>query len=453
MYRIKLFLDKRRKAKKGFPVKVELYGFGNQYWKGTGYYQNFSRLRLTPELTEVLSMYQERVKFVNEYSLDFESAKELISQGFDNRDKLAELKRQVRILEKRQSRPLQGFIWKIIEEKGAAGMSVDHLVELSKEMKKFRSDLDINEISYQLLVDYEKFKRQTGTGRGTMIDKTVRSLRMIYNEARRRKLVANTEDYPFDGFKVVLEPKKKKELISLDQLRELNDFIPKKGTTKVSQENMKRAIALFKFQIAIGGHDMIDVAGLRWLDYVDGRIQFYRYKLRSHDNPPVINNLVLPEAKSFIDEYGTPSEDRIFSWIAKPGSYSYKQQNKYQLRTLARVSETAQIPKLGTKAPRYIFRTVGGQLGINEILLAQIMVHKLGGVSFRYQADLSRDTQDEAHRQIFSELYAGGRIDWAGLGSAIDWHTPPSEEILESVKRNMEMEGKDAFYIDDMYGK
>ena len=67
------------------------------------------------------------------------------------------------------------------------------------------------------------------------------------------------------------------------------------------------------------------------------------------------------------------------------------------------------IPKLVTKTPRRIFRSIGGQIGVNEILLNQMMGHKPPTVSQRYQQNLSREAQDKAHREIIDNLYPAKR--------------------------------------------
>ena len=80
-------------------------------------------------------------------------------------------------------------------------------------------------------------------------------------------------------------------------------------------------------------------------------------------------------------------------------------QNGYHLKTLNRITSTLEIPRIKTKSPRYIFRSLGGQAAVNDILLMQIMAHKPSSVSHRYQKDLSLEAQDEAHNKVLNLLF------------------------------------------------
>lgn len=61
-------------------------------------------------------------------------------------------------------------------------------------------------------------------------------------------------------------------------------------------------------------------------------------------------------------------------------------------------------PDLGGQyGPEY---AVGGKLGVNEVLLNQIMGHKPSDVSHRYQGRISQEEQDRVHREICEEILA-----------------------------------------------
>ncbi len=366
---------------------------------------------MTPELTRLLGELQESTDYANRLNLGFDDAIEVIVNGYSDEKELQLLKQRISELEKKDSKLLVDFINEIIFEREAENRSTRHFEELIRELEKWDGGmLYINDITYQKIKEYELYKRLNSKTNGSIIDKTKRTLRTVFNEARRRGLVHNLSIDPFEGLKIMVDSKPKKKAISKEDLKAFKNFIPKKSTTEKNMVNMMRARDLFMFQIYIGGHDMADIANLTWSDIheVDGvnRIRFQRFKLRSRNNQVWIDNLIIPEAQEIIDKYGTPNEERVFGWLANPITESYKQQNGYQRKTIGRICKTMEIDKFGTKTPRSIFRSVGGQLGVNEILLNQIMGHKPSSVSHRYQQDLSMEAQDEAHRNIVKELFA-----------------------------------------------
>lgn len=411
MFTVKLVLDKRSKSKKGYPVKIELYDkkTKTQKHRSTGYFQDREKLRSSPELTRLLHNYQDRVDYCNKHRLLLQEALVVFENGYDGDDEkeIAFLRERLLKLEKRQRIDFEDFVQQIIEERELKGGSVRHFKEAVAQIQNFVGDisLDINEISYEFLKRFEAYKRRTSKGNGSGIKKTVRTLRTVYNEAKRRGKIHDLTVDPFDGLDIKVERVQISEQWKLADIKKLFDFVPKESTSKASQANMERVIDIFLFQIAIGGHDLADVANLKWKDIKTGRIKFQRFKLRSHSSRIWVDNFLSDFAIQVIEKHGTPKVERVFSFYADPRLDKYRKQNGYQLKTLNRITKTLGIPKIGTKSPRYIFRSLGGQLGINELLINQLMAHKPGNVSNRYQQDLSFQAQDDAHRQILKMLF------------------------------------------------
>ena len=412
MYTVKFYLDTNAKTKKGHPIRIETYcdKTKKQRRRSSGHYQDRKRLKLTPKLNALLGELQDCVDYANRMNLGYDQAMDVIDNGYTKQKQIEQLEQLLAELKKEESKRLIDFISEIIIEREAEKRSTRHFQELIGELEKWKGDmLDINDITYQKLKEYEAFKRQNSKTKGAIIHKTISTLKTVYKEAKRRGLVHNRIVDPFEGLKVIVEPNERRKVITREALTAFRDFEPKKGTTSKNKENMIRSRDLFLFQIYMGGHDMVEIANLRWSDIheVDGvkRFRFQRFKLRSRNNKVVIDNAILPEAQKIIDKYGTPDEERIFGWLKEPDTESYRQQNSYQRKTLERICKTMGIPKLVTKDPRSIFRSIGGQLGINEILLNQLMGHKPPSVSHRYQQDLSPKAQDEAHRSIIDNLF------------------------------------------------
>jgi integrase len=358
----------------------------------------------------MLSEYQERANYVVDNSLEWEPAIEIIKEGVPEENLLSKeqhirkLEEQLRVLKKQEPQPIIPFIQTWVAEKEEQGLSTRHFTELARELGKWEAGIDFNDLSYAKLKEYEAFKRSNMQGRGVTMQKTLRTLKTVYNEARRRGLVYNMTANPWDGFKVVLGEKKVRPTFTNADLMRFKSFKPKAGTTVKNKENMQRAIDIFMFQIYIGGHDYAEVAELRWEDISDGRIRLKRYKLKSRGGGRQVDNVLLPEASKIIKKHGTPGEERVFGWLAHPSTGRYEQQRTLTGRTIRRICVTLELPNFGTKFPRTVFRSAGGFLGVNDLILMQIMGHSPERVTHTYQQDLSIEAQDKAHRRIVDYL-------------------------------------------------
>lgn len=412
MVRVSLYLDKRSVSKRndnGFPVKLVLYDSLSKKQKqfSTGYYQTGKKLKMTSDLSEIFVNYQQREEYCNNLNLNLHESLEVIKDGFDSKEReVIFLKQRLSILTKQPKVRLIPLIKQIIEQRELAGKSTRHFKEAISEVFKFKAEeLYLSDLTYGLLRQFEAFKRANGNGNGSGISKTIRTLRTVYNEAKRRGLLPENHYNPFDGFSVKIENKEDKEVWKIEDIKSLFDFHPKPSTSKTNSYKMRRSLDVFLLQIAIGGHDMADIANLKWRDIDTGRIKFQRFKLRSHPSRLWINNMISPFAASVIEKYGDRNDARIFSFLSEPSTEKYRKQNNYQLKTLKRISQTLNIPDIKTKSPRYIFRSLGGMIGVNDLLLMQIMGHKPNNVSFRYQHDLSLEQQDKAHAAVLNLLF------------------------------------------------
>ena len=182
--------------------------------------------------------------------------------------------------------------YEIIHERELAEKSTRHFKETLNQLDKFIGEqIDINDITYDLLKQFEVLKRTNRKGNGSGISKKIRTQRIIYNEAGRRSLLHDNQNNPFEGFKVNIKKKAIKEVWKIEDLRSLLDFHPKPSTSYANRYKMRRSMDIFFFQIPIGDHDMADLANLRWNNIETRRIKFQRFKLGSHSS--WISNLTI----------------------------------------------------------------------------------------------------------------------------------------------------------------
>lgn len=414
MLEISLYLDRRRETKKGFPVKLTVYDTKTQKQKqiSIGEYQNTKHVKMTPDLSRDMQKYHDRLDFCNQYSLNLERAVEVLKNGYDGDSDLEIqlLEGRLKKLKKERLVDFEEFSKEFMEEKQVQGLSIRHYEQAIAQLQYFLGNkrLNINEITYEFLNKFVLYKQKTGKGTGAGINTILRSLRTIYLEAQRRESLGVKQDNPFKGIiKQTRSSKDEEEYWEVKDIKRLFNFEHKQSTSKAAKNNMQKTIDIFLFQFAIGGHDLIDVANLKWDNLKNGRIKFQRFKNRNKpDGGPWINNMIYPYAKNVIEKHGNQETERIFSFFADPLTEKYREQYNYKLKTLKRVSETLGIPRLRTKTPRYLFRTYAGELMVHDLIVMQIMGHKSSNVSHRYQKNLNLEIQDEAHKNILNVLFS-----------------------------------------------
>lgn len=414
MFTVSFYIDPRSHTKKGYPVKLQVFFTKpkTNKRKSIGLYLPRKNSKLTPEMNARLVEYQLRSKYADEKGLGFEDGYNIILNGIPEveaitkEQQIIKLERQLKALKEQVPQPIIPFLEAMIEERQLQGKSTRHFEELVSEINKWQPDMDFNDLTYDSLRSYERFKRQNSSGRGVMIQKAIRTLKTVFNEAKRCGKVYDKSTNPFDGFKVnVVADRRKKKPIMPEQLHNFFAYKPSGSTTKKNKANIQRVLSLFAFQILIGGHDLADVAALKWTDIVDGRIQFRRFKLRNQGGGRQVNNVILEESQAIIDTYGTRESERIFSFLNHPTSGRYQEQVNNYGKTLQRISKSLSLPSIRSKKARTIFRSAGGALGVNDLLLMQIQAHKPSGVTFNYQTDLRLEEQDRVHGQIIDFLF------------------------------------------------
>lgn len=340
-------------------------------------------------LFPTIKLYHSRIAQVNFGDYSFEAAKKILFTGDENH----------------QEDFLQ-FYKKFISERKLLGQNIAMFELVYSELVKFSGDsIPFSSINYEWLQKFIIYKKGLGTGTAG-VNTYLRTIKSVYREAQRRTSLGVPPGNPFDGLIKNVAPKPR-PLITPEHLREIFNFTPLPSTTHHNQKIMLRNIAMFRFQLLIGGHDYADIASLKWENIQGGRLVFKRFKNRNKNyGGEEISNIIVPEAQAIINKYGTKNKDRIFGFIPEPGNYDkYRQYCRGIARSLERIAKSAGIPHVTLKSPRFIFRTMAGELLIHDILVAKIMGHKLEGITYRYQSSISKKVQDQAHLKIIEELF------------------------------------------------
>ena len=415
-----IILDLRRKLEDGtYPFKICLFNKRQGYISLNEYsspkHWNNGLKKSHPEYKR-LSVFLKRreadlieeVEYCNKHNLDLTKAIEVIKNGIADNPELEIflLKQKIAELQKQKGIGIIEFYKIRIEEIKKRG---DSLIAYANTMKEFEnyllSDINLNQIDYEFLNGFINYKYASGTNMpGVMF--YLRNLRALYKEAQKRPSLAIKHDNPFLG--VIKVTKNRSEIIlpTSEQLKNLFNFMPNKGTTKTGAFKMQRNVDIFKFQILIGGHDYVDVSLLTWNDIKNGRVRLYRFKNRKKSQV-LVDNILTEEAKIIIEKYGNKESERIFDFIPNrlENEKNYINYRNNVTRSLKKAGSIIGFNGMRTKLPRFIFRSASGSLLIQKNVIEQIQGHKSKEETFTYQQRLPYNVIDKEHLKVLDLVF------------------------------------------------
>lgn len=408
----KIILDKRSRAKKGHPIKIYISGDRKKKYISTGYFSEPDHWKDGPTRKhpnyQFLNSWmrrreyqlQEQIAVCNERGYDFDGAAEFIEAGGpdDREAEIARLKKRLRELEGASEMSLYDFWERLTDERKIAGKSTRAFDQTAAQIRNYAPEVSISEITPEWVEGFKRFKYADGCG-DPGIHFYLVTLRTVYFTAVKRKLIP--DENPFDGLIPQSVSFKRKVSLQRSDIPKLEAYAPGKYAGEKRIESTQRRIAIFLFQLYIGGHDLVDVANLRWENLQKGRVSFYRSKIKQ-GRPVLIDNVLLPQAQTIIDRYGTPKSNRVFSFIPDPAlTEQYDNYRRLSWAALKRLSKKLGIsPALKTKSPRYIFRTWAGEAGADILATMQIQGHRARGMTFVYQNRLPDRIVDRVLREI-----------------------------------------------------
>jgi len=418
-----IILDKRRKAKNGYPVKIRIYdnnaakgNLKSRHYIKLNIYQDKEQLHLTSNLKRRELDLSEQVKYCNDNFLSLLESIEVISNGIpiDNIDiEIQVLEKRLELLKKQKSSireiGLIEFGNTLIAERKVMGKPTrSHELTLKRVLQFITSeDIPLNSITKEWINNFDLY----GKGRGlkdTSIYTYISLIKAIYKEAQTRESLNIKPENPFLRLRVFKKEKKASEL-SIQDLKHL--LTVEESDVKKGDKLKTVSIAgLLLFQFAIGGHDLIDMSVLEWTNIKNNRIKFKRFKNRykpteGEEEDNKLNDFAI----EFIKTYGDKNSKRIFSFIPDP-RIDDDLYRKYQVSLntntylkLARIIKTEN--KITTKSTRYLFRTLAGNLLINDFVIMKLQGHAPKGVTFGYQGALNYEVQDREHQKILDLVF------------------------------------------------
>ncbi|GAA4274952.1 phage integrase SAM-like domain-containing protein [Aquimarina gracilis] len=400
------------RGKKGYLIRIKLYNNRKYLFIKTDLYQNQKKLKHTGQIKERQEKLDKQIDYCNNSRMDLNQAYEFIKNDSDpinNKDlEIFLLKKKLEELEKNNTIGILEFFDIRIQELKDQGKSLTAYQDTKNQISNFLldEDISINNIDYEWLNKFVIFKQKYGKGNGN-VPFLLKTLRALYKEAQRRESLNIKPDNPFLG---LIKNTRIKDVpdFSVADIKKLFSYSPKKSTTTKSLFTSQRHIDIFLFQFAIGGHDYADIANLKWGNIRSGRVIFKRFKNRNKPNGgEKVDNLLNEFALNVLDKYGDRNSEKVFSHLPYPtniDSYGNKRQNANQ--SLKRISDTLGFATaLTSKTPRYLFRSFGGELLINDLILMQLQAHKKTGVTFNYQRKIPNEILDKEHKKILDSLF------------------------------------------------
>lgn len=425
MISAELILDTRRLGNKGFPVKIRVYDDLEKLQSPHKYislkiYQPGPELILNSKLRKRISDLDKEVEFCNDNLYRLNEAVNLIINGIPEDDidiEIALLEKRLELLRKKKgvqySIGLIKFGYQLIEERKIIEKPILAYENTLKAVAKFlfpTEDIALNLINKEWINSFDLYLKQNKLKDSTIYT-YISMVRAIFKEAQSRESLHIKKDNPFLNLRVYKTEKVSVEL-TIDDLIKIKNLPLENIQTKsyLGQLGIKQLADIYLFQFAIGGHDLIDVANLKWSNIKNGRVKFKRYKNRfKKSTGEEVDNMLNEFALSIIEKYGDKKNDRIFTFLSDPISNEsgYKQQvmqfNRYGYKIIAQHIGSKNVFK--TKSTRYLFRTEGGNLLIDTYLMMKLQGHTPAGITFGYQGALNYDVQDREHQKILDLVF------------------------------------------------
>ena len=291
---------------------------------------------------------------------------------------------------------------KTLLEQGRSGTAQNYIAAKSSFLEFVKDEeLNLNAITEDLILEYEKWLRGSQLARNTT-SFYMRQLRSVYNKAVRQKLV--NQNSPFMEAYTGIDRTRKRAVkaSTITHLAELD----LKG-----KFSLELARDLFLFSFYMRGIAFVDMAYLKKSDIKNGEIHYCRHKT---DIPldVKLENCML----EIIDRYAAKTKDDYLLPIITETdeAKAYKQyQNKrsYYNKLLKKISRilNLEIP-LTSYVSRHTWATVARNMDIPISIISAGMGHTSETTTRIYLCSLEASTVDRANHKVIEQIISPKRI-------------------------------------------
>lgn len=197
------------------------------------------------------------------------------------------------------------------------GQTSHNYCVMARSLERFSRNLDVNDITPQLLKNYEQWLRDTGISPGT-ITQYMTLVRSAHNAAR---LQYNDEDagvtriprQPFTKYKIPQPPAPAPRGVDLEVLQAIIDLEDEPSA------NSRRNLAhnCFMLSFALGGMNYADIYALPYDALKGGYIEYNRQKTRDARADDALYRVkVIDEIRPLLTRYRDPAKKRLFRFYS-----------------------------------------------------------------------------------------------------------------------------------------
>jgi len=218
------------------------------------------------------------------------------------------------------------------------------------------------------------------------VGKHFRNLRAIFKMALNDQVI-ESKSYPFSRYGYIIpQVTKAKKAVSRQNLKLLFQYSP-------DGYYEKRALSFFMFSYFGNGMNLKDIALLKWKDFNDGVITFYRKKtLNTVRERKRISVIVSNEMQEVINEFGCPGskDDYIFPIVSRADKQEQIEnrihtRNRSINETLKRISNKLNFDTHVTLGmSRHTFANALKQQGVDVSFIQEALGHGSPAVTEHY---------------------------------------------------------------------
>lgn len=297
---------------------------------------------------------------------------------------------------------------KLLERNQAYG-TLKTYKSILKELKEGfleNRGLGFEDISIDFLEEYKGYLKSAGYSKNTIHNhlKTFRSI--LYKAIKEPgKNYFSQDKNPFFAFKLEADNTQRKERLSPEEIKKLEELILDKGTRQFDARNM------FLFSFYCAGIRIGDLIQLTWSNVQDGRLVYEMGKTGKKRSVKL-----LPQALHILKFYtikGSKPEDFIFPFLRKDINRINKAYFKKQLeakaalinKSLKQLAEKAEIKKkLSSHIARHSFADIARKRKTSLLDIQKLLGHSDSKTTQIYLDSFDLESQDEAHEAVFEGL-------------------------------------------------
>lgn len=313
---------------------------------------------------------------------------------------LNEFEEEFRTTKREKEVSVMDFFDEIINEKIRAGniSTADTYKDTKDSLIKFKGkSIKFSSITVEFLEKYELFLRERGS-KGGGVKFKMRTLKALYNKARKRKLIPK-EPYPFEDYKFSkYKSETRKIALTAEEFKKIKNL-------DISEHPLLlEAYNYFMFSVYCRGMNFHDMMLLKWSNIDGNRIYYTRSKTKRQ-----INLEIIKPVQKTLDYYKKQNRptDYVFPILLSENltpQQIVNRKHKVLRRYNSRLKEIAKLAGINKKptsyAARHSFATILKLSGTPIEKICEMMGHGDVSITIAYLKEFSNEDLDKENRKF-----------------------------------------------------